>query len=191
MDKGIYLESINEVGMKKLIIGCLMAGFAVFGAMAEEQEVVKTPPVQQAPWFIGFNDVQDVDIVGLHLNFNGHIDQMTGFELGFAGHANNFYGMQMNLLRNEVVDVLAGFQIGIGWNSAGRADIFGMQVGLWNGAGQLKGIQVGLINTAEFSNGFQVGLINRTEGMYGFQLGAINVIRDSQIPFCPILNVGF
>ena len=47
------------------------------------------------------------------------------------------------------------------------------------------------MNLADYSEGFQIGLINRTEGMHGYQIGLINIIRDSQVPFCPILNVGF
>ena len=41
------------------------------------------------------------------------------------------------------------------------------------------------------AQGFQVGVINRAEEMYGFQVGVINVIRDAELTFCPLVNIGF
>ena len=48
-----------------------------------------------------------------------------------------------------------------------------------------------LINLAERVEGFQVGLINRADSAYGFQVGGVNIIRDSELAFCPIVNIGF
>jgi len=169
--------------MKKMLMGLLVAGMTAFGAMAADEVAW--------PVWLGLNDVEDVDIVGLRFNlYNGHVDQMTGLDIGFAGHANTYYGLQLNIIRNEATDVLAGIQVGC-YNTAGRSDMLGVQVGLWNESGSMYGIQAGLVNLADYSEGFQIGLINRTEGMHGYQIGLINIIRDSQVPFCPILNVGF
>ena len=55
----------------------------------------------------------------------------------------------------------------------------------------MRGVQVGIINVADTVQGFQVGLINRSESMYGFQVGGVNVIRESELAFFPIVNVGF
>jgi len=44
---------------------------------------------------------------------------------------------------------------------------------------------------ADTVQGFQFGLINRAESMYGFQLGGVNVIRESELTFFPIMNIGF
>ncbi|MBR4171628.1 MAG: hypothetical protein IKR48_08265 [Kiritimatiellae bacterium] len=172
--------------MKKMLFSLLVAGFAAFGAVAAEEQKEVSWPV-----FLGLNDVADVDLIGVRFNlYNGHVDQMTGFDFGIAGHANDFYGLQLNIIRNEAVDILAGVQIGI-YNSAGRSDMLGFQGGLWNEAGSVYGIQAGLVNLADYSDGFQIGLINRTEGMHGYQIGIVNIIRDSQVPFCPIINIGF
>ena len=96
----------------------------------------------------------------------------------------------MNILRNEAKDVMSGIQAGV-YNTAGRGDLTGFQVGLFNEACTLRGVQVGLINLAERVEGFQVGLINRADSAYGFQVGGVNIIRDSELAFCPIVNIGF
>ena len=55
----------------------------------------------------------------------------------------------------------------------------------------MRGVQVGIINIADTAQGFQIGLINRAETMYGFQLGGVNAIRESELAFFPIANIGF
>ena len=85
---------------------------------------------------------------------------------------------------------MAGGQLGF-YNSAGRADCIGAQVGLFNEARAMRGVQVGIINLADHMYGVQVGLINRAETAYGFQVGGVNVIRESDLAFCPIINIGF
>ena len=55
----------------------------------------------------------------------------------------------------------------------------------------VRGVQAGLFNIASQVNGVQVGLVNRAGTAYGFQVGGVNVIRDSDLAFCPILNIGF
>ena len=87
-------------------------------------------------------------------------------------------------------DTLQGWQIGC-YNSAGLGDSLGIQTGLWNEAKTMYGFQVGLVNLADYAEGLQVGLINRVDGIHGYQVGLINVIRDSRVPFCPLLNMSF
>jgi len=169
--------------MKKMMFGLVLAGLVVFSASAAEK-------VRWPVWF-AFNDTEDVDVVGLRLNLpSGRCQQVTGIDLGLIGRSQYFNGLQLNLLRNDVTDALAGWQVG-GYNSAGFCDMLGIQTGLWNESQTIYGIQVGLVNLADYAKGFQVGIVNRAEGMHGYQLGLINIIRDSRVPFCPILNVGF
>ena len=115
---------------------------------------------------------------------------MTGIDLGLWGRTLTFEGLMLNILRNDVKDDLSGFQVGL-YNSVGGGDLFGIQAGLWNEAGHMRGIQAGLVNVACEARGFQVGLINRSETMYGYQVGLINIIRDAELQFCPVLNIGF
>lgn len=169
--------------MKKMLFGFVLAGLVAFGASAAEK-------VRWPVWF-AFNDTEDVDVVGLRLTLpSGKCEQVNGMDLGLIGRSRYFNGFQINLLRNDVTDTLAGWQVG-GYNSAGNADALGLQTGLWNEAQSLSGFQVGLVNLADYCQGFQVGLINRVEDMHGYQVGLVNIIRGSDVPFMPIVNVGF
>jgi hypothetical protein len=55
----------------------------------------------------------------------------------------------------------------------------------------MRGVQVGVVNVTGGSEGFQIGLINRAETLYGFQVGVINIIRDAELQFMPVVNIGF
>ena len=150
-------------------------------------------PPAKAPWpvWLAFNSIDDVDVVGFRLTLPyGECESVTGFDLGVYGRTRYMEGLQINILRNEAFDVMAGAQVGI-YNSAGRADMVGLQVGLWNETRSIRGAQVGIINIADSVSGVQVGLINRAETMYGFQVGGVNVIRESDLAFFPVVNVGF
>ena len=186
--------------MKKRILALVAAVCSVaLATHAQEQEKTEEslPPPQErvtkAPWpvWLQFNSTENLDIVGVRFNIPyGVCDEVTGLDIGFFGRTRNLYGIQANILRNDASDALAGVQIGI-WNSAGRTEPVSVQCGLWNEAGSIRGFQVGLVNTVSVAQGFQVGVINRAEEMYGFQVGVINVIRDAELTFCPLVNIGF
>ena len=154
--------------------------------------VTKTPATKSSwPVCLAFNSAKDIDIVGFRFTLPyGKCEGVTGFDLGVYGSCRYFEGVQVNILRNEVLDVMAGGQFGV-YNSAGRADCLGVQLGLFNEARSIRGVQLGIINLADNLYGIQVGLINRAETAYGFQVGGVNVIRESDLAFCPIINIGF
>lgn len=161
----------------------------------EGEIAVATTRKQVAQWpvFFAISDFPATpDIVGMRLTipFSTKQENVTGIDIGLWGRSQYFEGIQVNLLRNDVKDYGTGFQVGC-YNSIGRSDLLGIQVGLWNEAGSLSGIQAGLVNVVGEGTGVQVGLINRAEEFYGFQLGLINVIRDAELQFCPLVNVGF
>ena len=135
---------------------------------------------------------RSADVAGLRLTipFSTSQENVTGVDVGFWGRSLYFEGIQLNVLRNDVVDGAAGIQVGI-YNSVGRGDLFGGQVGLWNEALSFRGVQAGLINLVGEGRGLQVGLINRAETFYGYQVGLINIIRDAELQFFPIVNIGF
>ena len=183
--------------MKKTLMAlCAVLACAVVSAQEAapaSAPVVAKAPDTRAPWpvWLAFNSVEDIDVIGLRLTLPyGECESVTGFDLGIYGRCRYFEGLQVNILRNEALDVMAGIQVGI-YNSAGRADLTGLQVGLWNEARSMRGLQVGIINVADSVQGFQIGLINRAESAYGFQVGGVNVIRESELAFFPIVNVGF
>lgn len=185
--------------MKKILLTICLALACV---AVNAQETVSPAPAttvaapkisNKASWpvWLAFNSTKDIDVVGLRLTIPyGRCESVTGFDLGIYGSCRYFEGLQVNILRNEVQDVMAGIQVGI-YNTAGRADLAGIQVGLFNEARSIRGAQIGIINIAEKAWGAQVGLINRAESAYGFQVGAVNVIRDSELAFCPLVNIGF
>lgn len=185
--------------MKKILMAVCVA-FAcsmVFAqeqaaAPASEQAVVKAS-TEKAPWpiWLAFNSTRNIDVIGLRMTLPyGECESVTGFDIGFYGRCRYFEGLQLNILRNEALDVLSGIQVGI-YNSAGRADLTGLQLGLFNEARSVRGFQVGIVNIANQACGIQLGLINRCESMYGFEVGGVNVIRDSELAFLPIVNIGF
>ena len=184
--------------MKKILVGfcaVLACAASVAQEAGAETGVASQPPaqVEQPAWpiWLAFNSTKDIDVIGMRITFPyGECEGVTGFDLGCFGRCRFFEGFQLNILRNDAKDTLAGFQVGF-YNSCGRADILGVQLGLWNEARAIKGCQIGLINITDAGSGFQVGIVNRAESFYGFQGGLVNVIRENEFAFLPIVNVGF
>lgn len=195
--------------MKKLAFLAALAAFAV-PALAQESSIpdinedldgeevettVEAPRKQVAQWpvFFAIGELPSTpDIVGMRLTipFSTKQENVTGIDVGLWGRSQYFEGIQVNILRNDVKDYGSGIQVGF-YNSIGRADLLGIQAGLWNEAGSLRGVQAGLVNLVGDGSGVQVGIINRAEEFYGFQLGLINIIRDAELQFCPLVNIGF
>ena len=174
-----------------LALACSAALAQDAGAPAGGAPAAKPSTTAAWPVWLAFNSTKNIDVIGLRLTLPyGACESVTGFDLGIYGSCRYFEGAQVNILRNEAKDVMAGVQVGV-YNTAGRGDLTGFQVGLFNEACTLRGFQVGLVNLAERVEGFQVGLINRADSAYGFQVGGVNVIRDSELSFCPIVNIGF
>ena len=198
--------------MKKLFPLALVAAFAIplcAEPAAPETETdelaldddsslavqVDAPRKNSAMWpaFIGVWEFPETpDLVGVRFTIPWSTKQenITGFDIGFWGRSEYFEGVQFNVLRNDVKDVCSGVQCGV-YNSVARGDLLGLQVGIWNESLAHRGVQVGIINVSGDTQGFQFGVINRSETMYGFQVGLINIIRDAEIQFCPVINVGF
>ena len=189
--------------MKKIIPLALTAAFAAaaFAQEAETKDDSATTPVREErtrstdawPAFLAVcNYPSAADVVGLRLTipFSTRQENVTGFDIGLWGSSLYFEGVQANILRNDVKDDSSGFQLGI-YNSVGGGDLLGLQVGLFNEANSMRGAQVGLLNVSGETEGLQVGIINRSETMHGYQIGIVNVIRDAELQFCPIVNIGF
>ena len=142
--------------------------------------------------FAVFELPETPDLVGIRFTipFSTKQESITGIDLGLWGRCRYVEGLQLSLVRNDSLERCSGLQLGM-YNTIGRGSLGGVQIGLWNEAHSVNGIQAGVINIAGDVSGFQVGLINRSETMNGFQIGAINVIRDAEVVFCPVVNVGF
>ena len=188
--------------MKKLITLALAAAAAT--VFAQEPASVDEPAAAPArevrsrssdvwPAFLAVCEFPDVpDVVGLRLTlpFSTRQENVTGIDLGLWGRSLYFEGIQVNILRNDVKDDASGVQVGL-YNTIGGGDLLGCQVGLWNEANSMRGAQVGIVNVSGETEGLQVGLINRADTMHGYQVGLVNVIRDAELQFFPIVNIGF
>ena len=189
--------------MKKLLSLALMAAVALplvaqESEKAEEAKQMQTKVERKAestvwPAFFAIGEYPaSPDLVGVRMTipYSTKQDSVSGVDVGFWGRAVYFEGLQLNLIRNDVKDLMSGFQVGI-YNSIGSGELVGLQAGLFNEAGSLRGLQAGIINIAGEAEGFQVGIINRAETMHGFQIGLLNFIREAEVRFFPIVNVGF
>lgn len=194
--------------MKKILAAFLAASACALLRAQEAEPAAETDEVQETeiapqqvkpgiwPAFFAIADIpapeQTPDVVGIRVTipYSTKHESVTGFDLGFFGRAQTFEGLQLNLLRNHATDQCTGLQCGI-YNTIVQADVIAAQVGLWNEASSIDGVQFGLVNIAGLADGLQVGIINRAEEMHGFQVGVINVIRDAEMRFCPLVNIGF
>ena len=190
--------------MKKLIYlsAVAVASFSLFAqeaadeSAAQQSSQVKSERREESAVWPAFLAIcqwpRSADVAGLRLTipFSTSQENVTGLDIGFWGRSMYFEGIQLNVLRNDVVDGAAGIQVGI-YNSVGRGDLFGVQAGLWNEALSFRGVQAGLVNVVGEGRGLQVGLINRAETFYGYQVGLVNIIRDAELQFFPIVNIGF
>ena len=190
--------------MKKLLVlsAVAIASLSLFAqeaadtAASSQTAQAKPARVEESAVWPAFLAVsqwpRSADVAGLRLTipFSTSQENVTGVDIGFWGRSIYFEGIQLNILRNDVVDGAAGVQIGI-YNSVGRGDLFGIQAGLWNEALSFRGVQAGLVNIVGEGRGVQVGLINRAETFYGYQFGLVNIIRDAELQFFPLVNIGF
>lgn len=186
--------------MKKILVAVCAAAmsFCVTAQDADAQkkqgsdrDAVRTSEPAAWPVPVCFCGMDPIDVVGVRFTIPWcRNESVTGFDIGFVGRSRYFEGIQLNLLRSDVQDAMAGVQIGL-YNSAGSASMLGVQLGLWNEAHSLRGVQIGLVNVADAAMGLQIGIINRVESLYGFQVGGVNVIRESEYPFMPVINIGF
>ncbi|NLG13506.1 MAG: hypothetical protein GX561_04790 [Lentisphaerae bacterium] len=150
-----------------------------------------TTPLQIAIWPPSLQVVPpEIDVSGLKLNLPyGGNETIVGVDLGIASTSNNTSALQINLV-NCAHERFSGFQVGL-LNLSGESR--GLQIGvLMNSTDEVgSGLQIGIINSTTEMNGVQIGLINYTHFMIGFQVGLVNIIRESIVPFFPIVNFCF
>jgi len=181
--KGSIREKQN---MKKMLAVVLTVLGSCFAATAFD-----TTPLQISVWPPNAQVVPDyIDVAGLKINLPyGGNKNITGLDFGIASASDRTSALQLNLV-NVVKEEFTGLQIGL-INLDGAAS--GVKLGLLmnNVDAMSKGIDIGIINTALESHGLQVGLINYCEFMVGVQIGLVNIIRESNVPFFPIINFCF
>lgn len=115
-------------------------------------------------------------------------DDVAGLRLGVVSGHHSVIGYDAALIFGYTDDALIGLASSP-LNSNG--ELYGMQVGFVNGTGLGRGVQVGVWNMAEDFAGLQVGFANFAQRMRGVQIGIVNVISNSPIATCIILNAYF
>ncbi|MFH0754753.1 MAG: hypothetical protein V2A70_09315 [Candidatus Omnitrophota bacterium] len=71
-------------------------------------------------------------------------------------------------------------------------NVTGIDIGLINKVeSRQKGLQIGLYNNAGESSGLQIGLVNRARWLEGVQIGLINIHEQGKRKFFPIVNFSF
>lgn len=82
-----------------------------------------------------------------------------------------------------------GVEAAVFW--AGTDEVDGIQCSFIGTKGKaVSGLQFAIINIADSMAGLQLGIVNIAD-TESFQIGLINVIKDSPIPFLPIINARF
>ena len=183
--------------MKRFLFAMSLAGAVCTGAFA--QTIKPDSAVFDFAFLNTWYHPDNVTGLRVGIPWGDTKGSVTGIDVGLWGDSANMAGIQINLVANLVSDRADAIQIAL-YNKAGT--LSGAQVGLMNttGYGALghdtrmmfsAAVQVGLLNIANDLRGVQVGLVNQADMLYGFQVGLVNVIRSGQIPFMPIVNVGF
>ena len=138
---------------------------------------------------------------------------MTGLQLALFGNVvgGNMRGLQVGMLGNQCRGRMTGLQVAGLFNESAwmhgiqlqvspiggnrTVEMQGLQVSLvlpGNSATHLNGAQIGIgLNRADRIEGLQLGLVNYARHMHGVQIGLLNIIRESALPVCPIVNASF
>lgn len=149
-------------------------------------QIALAAPIQIAP--------ETWDVTGLRLNIIYGRNLNTSFvDIGLLNQTRDHEnGIMVGALWNGVAGEMSGVQVAGLLNNSGSSFMMeGIQVGSLNICGDGTGMQVGAFNSAKSVQGMQIGVFNYTEGLNGLQIGLININSGGQLPFMPILNIGF
>lgn len=147
------------------------------------------------------------DVDGLRLGLTvGHNRQVSGIDIGVIGSWSDGeingiscsgiykqcggaeFGIHLSSVMNYASGSLSGCQFSL-VNSA--YCINGLQIGLVNYVSEGNGLQISTFNMAETLRGIQIGLVNMTMNCSGIQLGLGNIIGESPLTACVLLNAWF
>lgn len=120
-------------------------------------------------------------------------DTVKGLELGLGGKTGTVNGVQLELIKGDVSDII-GLQAGIFLRASKiigiqsgivgfTDDITGAQLNFVNfSSGQVKGVQAGIYNQANNVTGLQLGFVNKASNLdKGLQIGLINLSGNGWI----------
>jgi hypothetical protein len=195
--------------------------FALFSLFAVSAHAADSTPFQLALFHPVQLFPKETRVQGLRIDLlYGVNDELSGVDLGLVNRTTGpTQGLQLGAFPFggvNITDSLDGLQFAGFWAGANFAsgDVTGLQIagilGGMNIAGNLKGVQISglllglnmaqntrglqlatLYNQAEDMQGLQLGLVNICTRMRGVQIGLANVIKESKVPFFPIINASF
>ena len=133
------------------------------------------------------------DVYGIDVGLVGNMvaEEFTGVQAaGLFNRIDHSDGaLQLAGVLNRVEGGFTGLQASA--VNAVDGDLEGLQIGLYNRASVLDGMQIGFANIVDSGSGLQLGIVNSARELDGLQIGLVNVIRDSTVPFFPIVNFAF
>jgi len=151
--------------MKRLLSMLSLASIIVCNATAADTWLVD---VSALDMLIG----KPSEVAALRLAIPyGSNPTISGVDFGIWGRSDRAWGLQFNLLVNEVDEKMGGAQLAA-CNLV--EDATGIQFGLWNSATTLSGVQCGILNYSENADFLQFGLGNYATTMKGLQIGGWN-----------------
>jgi hypothetical protein len=107
---------------------------------------------------------------------------VAGAQIGIANEASRVAGAQL-LGAANTARVFDGMQLAWVFNTARPRHPFAAQ--------KSCGLQIAAWNDAADINGLQLGVVNIADKMTGVQIGLVNIIKESSLPFLPVVNACF
>lgn len=132
-------------------------------------------------------EVRGIDFGTLVNWTDGDLDGLSVAGVG-TWCAGATFGVHVASAVNYAEADVKGLQLAL-VNSAWGID--GLQLGCVNATSQGRGAQVGVWNMAESFRGIQIGLVNTAMSCSGVQLGLGNIIAESPLTACVIMNAWF
>jgi len=151
-------------------------------------------------------DVSGIDLALGATNSNNLTGiQMTGFvnwaasvkgiQIGGVGNeVISLAGVQISVFVNDVQSDVTGIQIAP--INTVKGEMKGIQIGVLNSilapkSSSVTGVQIGLFNFAGNVTGLQIGLANFCVDMNGVQIGVFNYIEQGRFKYLPLVNAKF
>jgi hypothetical protein len=184
----VLARSLDVYGIDGGLVGLTYRDFAGIQAAAFNWVGDSAYGIQ----FGAFGNVAKGEAGGVQLAgfVNDNAGEMFGIQAAGLVNANGvFYGLQ--IASANVATGGCGLQLGI-WNRT-ENEFTGGSLGFVNYTENMTGVQFGFINYAvQTGEGLQLGVFNAAGQYEGLQIGLLNLINDGETPYIfPFANARF
>ncbi|MDA1043939.1 MAG: hypothetical protein O3C57_01815 [Verrucomicrobia bacterium] len=149
-----------------VLTAIMLAGPFALHSHAGQREGVNLALVPSAQLFS-----ENSEVTGMRLNVVGSNLAMKGLDLGIVNLSQERFTGAAIGIGNGVEGLGIGLQLGL-FNYAG--EFHGLQCGLFNQASKLEGVQLGFANYSHDNNLLQLGVVNVANNHIGWQIGLMN-----------------